>query len=201
LGELPEYRHPAVAVELSAEGAPSSIAAGTYVFSVQRWQVRGLQDLEKLHFAAVQMGAAGSLLDPDRAEELVLAAASRGTEWPGAHDLDLTLVVRAVNEACLGRSDDAYDLWIAEITDQNEDRADIQERTLESHLRNQLAKLETVRDRHRRHSRSSLVSATEGRMGALRNRVEQRKLEIGARRQLQHRKDEIAVGLIRVAGE
>ena len=58
--------------------------------------------------------------------------------------------------------------------------------------------LEQVRQRHISRGRDTLVKATEGRMQALKARVERRRLQIEDGRRLEHRKDEICVGLLRL---
>jgi len=87
---------------------------------------------------------------------------------------------------------------VTQLKNENNDRADIQERALDRHLDNQLSRLEEVKQGHLAQGRDALAKATEGKMQALKNRIEMRKLEINDRRALKHRCDELCVGVIRI---
>ena len=84
------------------------------------------------------------------------------------------------------------------MKNKNADRADVQEKTLDRHLDNQLAKLNEVLEKHRGLNRASLAKATEGKIEKLKNRVDRKKIEIRQRREVFHSKGLICAGNIDV---
>jgi len=197
--ELEEQRRPAVAIRLAAADIDRAVPLGRYAFSVQRWWVQGLRDMERLAYAAVSLADDRSSLEPDIAERLVVVAGSCGNDWPGARAaLELPDLAATVSERCIGLLDAAFEEYVAELRRENEDRADVQERMLEQHHQNQRTKLEEVLDKHRQYGRAGLVRATEGRLRALETRVERRRKEIAERRELRQRNDDVCVGVIEV---
>ncbi len=194
-----QYSYPAVSVRLNSKLLPAELPKGIYVFIVQRWQVRGLQEVEQLHFMASSMSRPDQLLSDTNAEKLVLAATMNGTDWLEARNsIKLDHAVEYVLSFCLPQSDQMYDKYITEMKDKNADRADIQEKMLERHLHNQLTKLNEVLEKHRSMNRISLVKATEGKIAKLKNRVERKKIEIHQRREIFHSKDLICAGVVDV---
>jgi len=199
IAETRDFFHPVVAIQIPSSALARPVADGTYVFSVQRWSIRGLQDVERLFFVVATVEERVRLLGDDVAEQVVGIAASEGTDWLGAQQrVDLKRVVAIVNNVCLARSDEEYERYLAETKARNDDRADVQERTLERHVRSQMRTLEEVLEKHRQRGRTGLASATEGRMRALKNRTERRKMQIAERRELSSRTDEICLGIINI---
>ena len=189
---------PAVALVLPASLLKRPMAPGEYLFAVQRWSFQGLQALERLHYTAGRRGG-GTPLSDDDAEVLVLTAAMQGSDWLEARtEVDLVEAADVINNDCFARSDKAFNVFSHNLDAQNADRADIQERSLDVHLREQEAKLNEVLAKHRAANRPALVRATEGRIAALRGRVEQQRVRIASNRLVRFSKDEVAAGLIRV---
>lgn len=194
-----KFYYPAVSVKLKSMHLSENFEKGIYVFTVQKWYVQGLQDIEQLYFAAQNINGIDHLLDEKDAELLVVAATSQGEDWIEAKNiLDLKRIAHLANENCLVLSDDKYEKYITDIENKNSDRADIQEKTLDAHLKNQLEKLNSIKNKHSSLGRYSLVKATEGRITALINRVDRKKKEILKKRKITHGKHEICVGVIKV---
>lgn len=194
--EREEAYYPAVSLSLSRLIA-QRLDLGDYVFSVQRWSVMGLQEREVIHFTAAEVGS-GRSLDTEDAEYLVTTAAMKGTDWLEArYTVELSRAAELTNQ-CLLNAEKQYDAYVKQLVNENNDRADLQERTLERHLANQLEKLEAVKNGHLEHGRDSLVKATEARIAALRERVKRKLSAINERRELRNRKDDVCVGIIRV---
>lgn len=192
-------QRPAVAVALSRDGLPKEIRSGVYAFSIQRWSLRGLQTIERLSYAAATLDGRDLALTAEDAERLVVAAAIRGSDWIGAEaQIDCGEAERVANDVCLGRSDDDYEKYCNVMRAQNDDRADIQERTVERHLDHQRSILRAVLAGHRDKGRGSLVAATEGRIQKLEGRMDARVRGIDEGRRLDSRKEEVCVGVIRV---
>lgn len=199
LGKPGALQYPAVAVRLRCEVLPRPLPVGVYVFAAQRWTVGGVQDVERLYFTAIRMDRPQEVLSPEDAERLVTTAAAHGKDWLGASDsVDLLEAARLANQVCLAQADQAYAAFVSERRAQNDDRADIQERSADAHFRARLETLTEVRDRHARHGRHGLARATEGQIAALQRWIERERRRIADRRRLTERKDEICVGLIQL---
>ncbi len=203
LDEPDQRRRPAVAIRLPAGELGGRISPGRYVFSLQRWAVRGLRDMERLCYAAAPLDAGAEPLEPEAAERLVGAAVARGTAWPGARGaVDLGAAVQIVEDACLSPSDAKFKRYVKEVGAENSDRAEVQERMLDEQYRNQRARLDELLARYRREGRTRMLPPTEGRLRALEMRTERRRRAIAERRELRHSPAEvICVGVIDVTAE
>jgi hypothetical protein len=189
-------RPPAVAIRLSSNLC-EDLSSGVYVFAVQRWTVRGVQDMERLYYTAVRLDGNEESINPELAERLVTLAANQGTDWLNAPDrVDFGTAAHLANEVCLAEADKEYDSFVYDLQAQNDDRADIQQRSAEAHFRARSDTLTNVRDRHVRAGRHGLARATEAQIEALKRWVERERARITERRRMTQRKDEICVGLI-----
>lgn len=189
--------YPAVAVRVSAAEAPKALPGGTYVFVTHRWMVDGLQAKEHLHFAATGL-ADGAVLDDEIAEQLIVRAATGGTDWPEARNvvalddaarlaLDMSLV-----------AEERYRTFVKRMQDENNDRADLQIATLGRHLQNQIEKLEAVRQKHIAAARDNLAKATARQMELLQQSVDMKRKKVETRRKLDPRHEEVCLGIIQL---
>ena len=190
---------PAVAVRLPAQGSTSRVEPGRYAFSVQRWSVRGLRDMERLHYAASTLEPSCVELGADLAEELIVAATKDGEEWLGVRrSVDLPHVVGTVEENCIAPSDEEFANYVSDRKAENDDRARVQRSMLDDQYLTQRDKLEAVLQRHQNLGRDQLVKATQGRLRALDMRTERRRKEIAERGRLQYSNEVVCVGIIEV---
>ena len=201
-GEKEENRRrPAVAVQLSAAALPYDLQEGSastrYAFAVQRWSVRGLRDMERLHYAATALGPHSAPIESSLAERLVAAAVERGAPWHAAGGtLDLDGALSSI-ESCIECSDCAFDEYRDDLERENDDRADVQQTLLDEHYLAQRTSLERVLHDYRERGQHRLVPATEGRLRALEARTERRKQDIEDRRKLKYSPPEVmCVGVI-----
>ena len=187
--------YPAVAISLIGP----TFRKGLYVFSVQRWSFRALQDIEKLYYAAVRLGPEEELLSDQDAESLIVHAATKGDHWfEVVNQVDLNKIVEAINQYCLSKSDIQYQRELNDLQNMNYDRAAIQINTLKNHLENQKQIKLAVKRKHEELGRDSLAKATQGLIDALESRVNRRILSISERTEIQSNQEEVAVGIIRV---
>ena len=194
-----QQSRPAVAVRLSANGLPETLGPGRYTFSVQRWSVRGLRDMERLYYAAVALSPSSNRLEPEDAEALIVTSAERGEAWLGAsQSVDLEHVVEAVTECSIAPSDEAFQRYVDDRRAENYDRARVQTSMLDDHYRTQRSKLEALLQRYRDLGRHRMVPATEGRLRALTMRVDRRRNEIAERARLRFSNETVCVGIIEV---
>lgn len=196
--ENDEQITPAVAIALGPELVGPRIQAGTYVLAAGLWSFTALQNSDKLAYAAVPFDGS-RLLDPELAETLAVTALADGKDWLEARNVvDLNRAYEVANEALFSYLDDEYAKFDREMRARNDDRADIQLRTLDQHLHSQTERLQRTLQGHRAERRESLAKATEGRVRALKARVEQERLRIESRREVRSQSKEIAIAIIRV---
>ncbi len=189
--------YPVVSLELSRLEV-AGFPPGTYVFTADRWSLQGVRDIERLVFLASPLEVNHSFISEDDSERLVTSAARRGTDWLSASNLvDMDMAVK-IAEACNSELQSRYDKYVQQVRNENLDRADLQEKTVIRHRDRQLENLETIKHRHRARGLDSLVRATEGRIAALRARMERRILEIRKGRELRHHRQEVCLGLVKV---
>jgi superfamily II DNA or RNA helicase len=193
---------PATALQVALGPLAGELMPGNYGFSVQRWWVKGLRDVERLYYAACPLRADAAPLSPELAERLVGIACSEGEIWARANAaLDFDVVAETVDEWCIEASDQAFDDHVDAVRSENHDRAEVQERTLLARYEREQTSLREVLERHVARGNKGLVAAQEGKIRASTNRMEKRRREIGERRELRHGKEDICVGVIRVMSD
>jgi hypothetical protein len=141
----------------------------------------------------------GESINPELAERFVIIAANEGMDWLSVSErVDFGTAAHLANEVCLAEADKEFDSFVQELQAQNDDRADIQQRSAEAHFSARRDTLTNVRDRHIRAGRHGLARATEAQIEALKRWVEREGARITERRRMTQRKDEICVGLVLV---
>ena len=85
-----------------------------------------------------------------------------------------------------------------QIDAENNDRADILEKTLDQHIENQTQKLTAIMQKHQMQGRDSLAKATEGRIKALKDKVDRKRLQIQDARTIKHDLTEVCIGIIQM---
>jgi len=184
-------------VELDRQNIPD-VAPAVYVFVVKLWSVRGIRHIERLFMVVKRLGASNGLLSDDVAEKLVTTASRQGRDWLSAkNDIDLDAAKEDMVH-CQLRCENHFDEFAKSIRHENNDRADIQERTLREHMENQINKYHGVLQKHLFLRRESLAKATQGKIDKLRNILEFKLKEISERRNIQPLQQEICIGLIKV---
>ena len=174
------------------------VRPGTYVLAAVLWSFQGLQDTEKLAYAAAPLDRPVEQLAPTLQRDWLLRVA-HGMEWLEARNvIDLDRAYDVANEYLFGKLDAEYETFVSELRAKNEDRADLQLRSLEQHFQRQMRMLEETLEKHRAARRDGLVKATEGRIRALQARVEQQRLRIESRREVRSNNREIAIAVIQV---
>ena len=194
-----EQLTPAVALTLPSDAVGQLVPSGDYVLAAVLWSFRGLRDIEKLSYAATRIDGAADVIDSETAERLAVAAVADGEDWIGGRNaIDITRAYELANDVLFGSLDEEFEAFKRELTAHNDDRADIQLGSLEQRSGKQLATLREVLQRHRMHGRHSLASATEGRIRALQDRVEQRRMRIESGRAVRSESTETAIAIVRV---
>jgi len=190
---------PAVAVQLSRDKVQASYASGIYVVAGGLWSVSGVQSSERLVFLGKNLTSSTDSLTETQSEQLIVCAAMEGRDWLEARTaFDIERAFDVANDTLFSTLYEHYEAYVAEIRSQNEDRVDVQERTLRQHLDSQRVKLETIRCNHLALNRSSLAKATDGRIRKLEERVERKLLELETLRTPNYDYEEICVAVIKV---
>ena len=188
---------PAVAVQLERKEMEGALPQGKYLCAVALWCVRGVQDVEKMAYAALRVDDPSTFFARETAERLTVMAATKGKGWPESlSHVNTEELYTLANDHLFGELDRKYDQFVQDIRARNADRADLQLHSLEQHLKNQMINLQRTLDKHRTMGRFSLERATEGRMKALQGRVAQQRLKIENRREITDVKEEIALAIV-----
>ena len=185
-----------VAIEVSKlEAGP--LSAGTYGFMVKCWQVAGVRDSERLAYAALHLPT-NEMLPEEKAERLINTAARTGKDWPAARNRIEADVFGQACDRCEDDLNKAYDDYIAGITRENEDRADVLEETAENHFQGQIEKIEQQIKDYRQQGKPRMIPANQGKIEKLKDRLEKRLEEIAAGRDIRHSASDAALGIIEI---
>jgi superfamily II DNA or RNA helicase len=202
IAEAIEKRHaveyPAVAARVRVTELPVALAPGDYRFAITRWSVKALRVAEQLWYGMESIATPGLTVGEQEAEQVLLAVARAGTDWPNAvAEFDLTAEADHIWRL-LDDSRSRYDAYIEDVAAQNSDRADLQKQTLENHLASQELKYREIRARHIARNNPGLARAAERSLEKLRARVEREILRIEQNRKLSHSFEQVCVGVMRV---
>ena len=185
-----------VSVEVGHEEI-SGIKRGVYVFTVERWSIQGVREIERLHTAASEISSDFYLTD-EEAERLITTAARQGRDWQAAvTEVDFD-VASKIADALLAESEAKYESYTQQLEHENNDRADIQEKSLRSHQKRQLERLEALMGRYISEGKEKGAFLTQRRIDALKSRLGHKIEEINRRRELRADKQEICIGLIKI---
>ena len=174
-----------------------NVQKGAYGFFVQRWQVSGVRESERLAYAAVHLES-GDVLSDEDAERLVNSASSAGDDWPAARNVTNLEAVERCYEACEDRLEEAYGRYIDRLKRENDDRADVLTKTAENHFQGQISQIEDVIANYRRSGKTKMIPANEGKIKKYRQKLADRTQEIKNGRNLAHSPSDVALGVILV---
>lgn len=199
INEGDQKLRPAVAIQIPCEKIPAAFCRGTFVVAGSLWSVSGVQSSERLVFMGENIAASSATLSETESEQLMVCAAMEGHDWLEARtSVDVERAYTVANDTLFTTLYDNYEKYVDEIHAQNEDRIDVQERTLRQHLKTQSEKLDAIRLKHVIMNRSSLAKATEGRVKKLDERIQRKLLELETMRTPNYNYEEICVAVIKV---
>ena len=196
--ERPLY--PAISAKIKLSDLDGNFNTGVYVFTVQKWMIEGIQNTEKLYYSMRYSENPEAKISSIDAEKIVMATAYEGNDWLEAvNQVDLAHMEIIANEYCLVESDTEFSKFKENFSIENEDRAKIQFKTLENHLEKQSVKYQNIIDRSIEKGNQKIVPMWKGKIAALQQRVERKKIEISEKMaKLNFDKDEICVGIINI---
>jgi hypothetical protein len=88
--------------------------------------------------------------------------------------------------------------YFTHLENENNDRADLQEKTLKLHMERQREKLEAVLIKHQERGNLKMLAPTRGQIEKMETRVRDKLRVIKERRNLQHHRKDVCLGIIRV---
>ena len=196
--EKDESYHQVVAVNLRHQDCPL-VEPGDYVFSVHQWSVEGIRTIERLFIAALEISNSESYLGELAAEQLVTSAARIGKDWSAAVNCVDLEHIGVLGEKCISHQISEYEVFIENLENENEDRADIQKQSLERHRERQLGfihrRIETLIEKGRG---PEVINLQKAQIKSLENKIGGKLSSIEKNRQLKHHPKEICLGLIRL---
>ncbi len=207
--------YPVISIALDAAYIPKlKEAKGYYIFYTQHWSVGGLREIEKLNIIVKLLNA--ELLEVELAEKLFITASKYGENWLGvADEVDLFEATRQI-EDCDSLSRQQYDNYISQLTMENEDRADLQQNTLQQHIQNQRQRTAGIIQKHQEEitqpnysnyknksdraiaNRKNLIKATQAKLDKLEQKAQAEFELIEQKRKLTHHKTDVSIGIIKV---
>ena len=188
---------PLVALELPSGHIGDRWQAGDYAFAFRRWRFGGGRPVEELRARSVHMSDE-DVLPASRSWELVSAGKQHGMDWHSARlDVDGNRTGKAINR-CQAKLDEDFNRARLDRKNGNDDRIDLQVKTLERRATRQLTRLHDVVQQHREHGRKGLVRATEGRIREIGLRRDTEVAQRELKRKFTSRQDELYAGVIRV---
>ncbi|MGM0597688.1 MAG: helicase-related protein [Myxococcota bacterium] len=193
---------PSVSIRLNSKDLPS-LFAGIYLFYVERWTVKGVRDIEKMVYFARPLSSNSkyvneNYLNEKVAEQLVTSAAKNGTDWLSATNMiDVDKYIPLIEEM-MDRTEQEYHKYISVLQNENYDRADLQEKTLRLHMQRQEEKLNDVLERHKEKGNHKMIAPTQGLIDKMRARLENKIARIQRKRELQHHRAEVCLGIVQL---
>jgi hypothetical protein len=174
------------------------VATGVYAFYVEKWSLQGVRSIEKMNIEARESRTGSTPLEPEHAEKLITTAARLGKDWlSAANTEDIGAALESV-KACISASRVRYERYTRQVNHENNDRADLQEKSLRAHLERQLSRQESLYDRQIAEGRESIARMTKGRIDSLKTKFEHKLRSITEGRVIKAQKREVCMGLIKV---
>lgn len=196
LGRSEIVYFPAVSLRLNRREVPAFLPKD-FIFHVERWTIQGVRDIERMVYI-VKAFDESLFLTEEAAEQLVTSAARAGTDWlSAANEINISLLT-PILEQCMDAAEKKYAEYVAVVENENNDRADLQEKTLKLHLERQRDKLNGVLQKHQERGNFKMVAPTRGQIEKMETRVKDRLRSIQESRSLQHHKKDVCLGVIRV---
>lgn len=189
---------PAVSLRIDAREADPPVPPGLYMLSVSRWSFEGLRRTESLSYNARCMDEDASEISPEDAERLAAAALGSSQDWIEAHNVVDLERARRVAADLFDEAYGRYEREKDEMSARNEDRADIQQRNLESHSRRREQRLQEILGDHMNAGRTGLAEATRAKIREMKDSVQQQHQRIDRGRKLSSEYEEVAVAVINI---
>ena len=195
--QLEKVHFPTVSIRLNHKEIPV-LKSQDYIFYVERGSVQGVKEIERMVYFAKSTIRPFAFLSEEIAEQLITIAAKVGIDWlSAANELNIENLV-PILEDCQESAEKRYSDYITFLQNENNDRADLQEKTLKLHMDRQREKLLMILKKHEEMGRIQMLAPTRGQLEKMETKVRDKLRLIEDRRKLQHHRKEVCVGIIRV---
>jgi SNF2 family DNA or RNA helicase len=192
---------PTSALELSTKKV-SGFTNGTYVFHIMRWTFSGPRDVEKLVYEA-RCIESGEVLDEDRAESLVNAAALEGYDWhASARNLLNHSAVASIQDECRASIEERFIGNKASQLRENRDRIREMNAALDKDLQRRkeaiqvrIASLQNSSDPKGKR----VIAMESGRLRKLEQKYSEQKLVNSMKESIDPRQRDVSSGVIRLS--
>jgi superfamily II DNA or RNA helicase len=176
---------PSVSLRLNKKEVPV-LDPKDYLFYVEHWTIQGLKDIERMVYIARASSENSKFLNEEEAEQLVTTAAKYGIDWlSAANEVNIDMLIPLVDE-CIEAAENKHSDYISFLENENNDRADLQEKTLNLHMERQREKLKGVLRMHEEKGNIKMLAPTRGQIEKMETRVRDKMREIENRRKLQY---------------
>jgi SNF2 family DNA or RNA helicase len=194
-----EFRYnPAVSVKIKKAVLNIDLDEGIYVFLVQHWSFKGIRDIEKVSYCAVNYEK-DELLTDLVSEKFINTVVNFGLDWlEYKNEIDLQKAFNLVNNVCAVYLDKEYDKFKNNFKNENDDKADLQLKTIKIHIENQIKKFEKTKEKLFEKGKKSHAKGWETRINNLKNRFERQKSLINNKKVIKTEKNEICAGIIKI---
>ena len=182
--------YPSVSLRLSHMEIPS-IPPQDYIFYVERWTVKGVRDIERMVYIAMPTIPNASFLSEEASELLVNSAAKSGKDWLSTSNEVNIPSIKPLLEQCMETVKRRYSDYIAIIENENNDRADLQEKTLIMHRDRQREKFQGVIAKHKEKGNLQMIAPTRGLMEKMETKVNGKLKFINEKLKLEHHRKDV----------
>ena len=194
---------PAVAVTVPGEELSQYLDSGTYVLCVDRWYVNGLQDIERLAFAAARLdgpiGDGFTRLSSENSERLAAACTYSGETWLEARGIvNLPLIHKLADEVLFAALEDEFEEFRRDEASRNTDRREIRLNNIRLHYEKKRLQLDQTLEKHKRSKNIGLSRITENRIQCLESLVTRQTEKISSRAEVRSSRDEILLAIVQV---
>lgn len=188
--------YPVAAIQLVRAEAP--VDAGDYVFLVHRWSFKGLRSERVLMYSAIALRGKEPL-SGKRSEQLVVAAARLGAEFPNAVNLldGVESVLEGV-EACDAQLVEAFEEKSQSFIADNEHRCNQQTTSAHRFYDRRISELQRRIGRFRMEGRTRAIPMTEGLLRREENQLGEKLSRIETGRTVDPEFRQLAAGVVRV---
>lgn len=191
-----EVFYPIVAVSVSSQ-VDSRMNPGEYFFFIAHWSTVGVRNIDHLFYQAINIET-GEELSQDDSERLLTYASLHGSDKQIAVGDERTMIWSNLLDRCIVTAEGEFQKYVERLQRENDDRADIQRRSLERHREIQIARLREEIDRLEQQGKDKGAKLRRGKIDKLTHRVEQRILEIEENRNLRPDSSMVNAGIISV---
>ena len=190
------HLYPVAAIQLSPSEAPVNV--GDYAFLVHRWSFKGLRSEQVLMYSAVTLHR-GEQLSETQSEQLVVAAAGWGREFPNAVNLlgGVESVLEGV-EVCDAQLMESFQARSQSFGADNEHRCNQQATSARRFYDRRIKELQRRIGRFRMEGRTRAIPMTKGLLNREENLFSEKVRRIERRRTVDPEFRQLAAGVVRV---